>query len=147
MKVHLLVSILGKLFLGLLLLAGVVSAAETIEGGSIPIPTPPKAKENFSSEQSCIKPIEIMRRSHGFFLKHYRHDSVRYGIRTIQDSLVSCINCHVTPLADGSYPSVKKGKEHFCRGCHEYAAVTIDCFQCHTDHPECHIADPNCPPF
>jgi hypothetical protein len=136
MKVHLLVSTLLRiLFLGLLVLAG-ASAAEPIESGSIPIPTPPKAKKSVSSEQSCIKPIEIMRRSHGFFLKHYRHDSVRYGIRTIQDSLITCINCHVTPLADGSYPSVKKGTEHFCRSCHEYAAVTIDCFQCHTDHPE-----------
>ena len=26
--------------------------------------------------------------------------------------------------------------EHFCRSCHDYAAVTIDCFQCHASRPE-----------
>ena len=26
--------------------------------------------------------------------------------------------------------------QHFCVSCHQYAAVSIDCFQCHRDIPE-----------
>jgi len=128
-------SILGKLMLGLLL-SLTVSAAEPVTSGSVTIPNPPKAKTNFSAEQPCVEPIDVMRRGHGLFLKHYRHDTVRYGIRTLNYSLVTCINCHVTPDEHDNYPDVKNGTEHFCRSCHSYAAVTIDCFQCHASHPD-----------
>jgi hypothetical protein len=134
MKTHYLASTL-KVILGIVLSIA-VSAAEPVKSGSISIPTPPKAKESVSAEQSCVKSIEIMRRNHGLLLKHSRHKTMRQGIRDIQTSLFACINCHVTPDADGNYPSVNEGNAHFCRSCHQYAAVTIDCFQCHNSHPE-----------
>jgi hypothetical protein len=56
------------------------------------------------------------------------------GIRTRQYSLEECINCHVAPAADGSYARFGN-TEHFCSSCHTYAAVRIDCFQCHADRP------------
>lgn len=122
---------LRKLSFGLLLVTTIVGAS-----GEVPMPEIPKAKHNFSAEQSCIEPTDIMRRQHGLYLKHYRHDTMRRGMRTVQHSLVACINCHVTADAAGNYPTVHKGSEHFCRSCHTYAAVNIDCFQCHTSQPQ-----------
>ena len=77
-----------------------------------------------------------MRRQHGLLLKHYRHDTIRRGMRAQHYSLVACIDCHVTADESGNYPTVHHGSEHFCRSCHTYAAVNIDCFQCHTSQPE-----------
>ena len=134
MRVCHLLKILGKLSLGLLL-SFVVNAGEPTMNGSVPIPNPPKAKERFSTEQACVKSIDIMRRNHGKFLKHSRDDTMRRGVRTIPHSLKGCINCHVTADANGNYPSIKEGVTHFCRSCHTYAAVTIDCFQCHASQP------------
>ncbi len=122
---------LRKLGFGLLLVTTVVGAS-----GEVPMPEIPKAKQNFSAEQSCIEPTDIMRRQHGTFLKHYRNDTTRRGIRAIQYNLVACINCHVTADESGNYPNVHKGSEHFCRSCHSYAAVNVDCFQCHTSQPQ-----------
>jgi hypothetical protein len=98
-------------------------------------PTIPKAKKQFSAEQACVEPIDIIRRNHGDFLKHHRDDTMHRGVRTTQHSLIQCINCHVTTDENGNYPSIKDEK-HFCRSCHDYAAVTIDCFQCHASKPE-----------
>ncbi len=111
-----------------LLLSVAVNAVET--------PNPPKANKQFSTEQACVEPIEIMRRYHGNFLKHHRNDTVHSGVRTTQHSLIECINCHVTADDNGNYPDIKKDSEHFCRSCHNYAAVTIDCFECHASKPE-----------
>jgi len=130
-------STLGKLCIGLLLSLAVSadSINESNLNSGVPIPNPPKAKENFSAEQPCVEPIDIIRRKHGIFLKHSRDDIVHHGMRTTQHSLVTCINCHVVPNAEGNYPSIKEGSKHFCRSCHTYAAVTIDCFQCHASKP------------
>ncbi len=135
MKIRVKLSTLGKLSIGLLLSLA-VSTARPWGGYDVPIPNPPKAKENVSNSQKCVEPIDVMRRNHDLFLKHYRHDTMRQGIRTRQHSLVACIDCHVTEDAQGNYPSIKEGSEHFCRSCHTYAAVTIDCFQCHASQPE-----------
>jgi len=129
MKIRVKLNTLGKLSIGLLLSLAISTASPW--GGEVPIPNPPKAKENVSNSQKCVEPLDVMRRNHGLFLKHYRHDTMRHGIRTIQHSLVNCIECHVTKDTEGNYPSIKEGSEHFC-----YAAVTIDCFQCHASQPE-----------
>ncbi len=83
----------------------------------------------------CVRPTDEMRVNHMKYILHQRDLTMHKGIRTEQFSLKKCINCHVTPKADGSYPSVKT-KEHFCAACHQYAAVRIDCFECHVDKPE-----------
>ena len=56
------------------------------------------------------------------------------GIRTKQHSLNECIVCHVQPDASGQFAS-SDSPEHFCNSCHTWAAVSIDCFQCHAAHP------------
>jgi len=132
MKVRLKFSILGNICLGVLLSLA-VSAAEP--SSSVNIPEPPKAKENFSETQKCVAPIDDIRRNHGDYLKHQRNKTMHYGIRTTQHSLVACINCHVTADSKGNYPDITNSS-HFCKSCHNYAAVNIDCFQCHATKPE-----------
>lgn len=134
MKGPLKLNLLGKVFGGLLL-SLVVSAAEpTLTNENIPIPNPPKAKQNFEATQKCVEPIELIRRDHGHLLQHHRDETMHQGIRTTKHSLIACINCHVTPDEKGKYPHITSS-EHFCRSCHIYAAVTIDCFQCHATKP------------
>lgn len=119
-----------------LLLSLTLSADEVSQEGRVPVPNPPKAKEPFSAEQPCVEPIPVMRRNHGHFLKHDRDETMHHGVRPATHSLEACINCHVTPDAEGNYPNIKEGSQHFCRSCHTYAAVIIDCFQCHASQPE-----------
>ena len=64
-------------------------------------------------------------------LKHQRNDTMRKGIRTTELSLQGCINCH----ADKQTNSVL-GKDGFCQSCHTYAAVKLDCFECHASKPK-----------
>ncbi len=98
-------------------------------------PTPPKAKMNFSDNSKCVKPIADIRRNHMELLKHKRNETMREGVRTKDNSLVECIDCHVIPNKNGEYARFGED-EHFCSSCHNYAAVNVDCFDCHSDLPE-----------
>ena len=69
-----------------------------------------------------------MRRNHMRFLKHQRDDTVRAGVRGARHSLKDCVDCHASPATG----SVIKADADFCSSCHRYAAVSIDCFECHT---------------
>lgn len=97
--------------------------------GRVPAPVEVPAKGT-----QCVQPTPEMRRNHMKYILHHRDETVHEGVRTKQYSLKECINCHVQPTADGSYPSIHS-KDHFCNSCHSYAAVKIDCFQCHATHP------------
>jgi hypothetical protein len=75
----------------------------------------------------CVEDPKLMRRSHMDFLKHDRDDTVRRGIRGVKHSLSACVDCHAN-AQDGR---VLGSERHFCQGCHAYAAVKLDCFDCH----------------
>ena len=77
--------------------------------------------------KSCVAPVEEMRRNHMSMLFHQRDRALRQGLREPRFSLKGCVECH----ASQKTASVL-GKEGFCSSCHEYAAVKIDCFECHT---------------
>jgi len=87
-----------------------------------------------SSGEKCVEPTDVMRAQHHIFIKHQSHDTVVNGIRTKKYSLNNCIDCHIKPTADGSYPSVNS-EEHFCSGCHIKAAAQVECFDCHASKP------------
>jgi hypothetical protein len=78
----------------------------------------------------CIEEPQVMRRIHMDLVKHGRNDTVRLGIRDRRTSLAACVDCHAN-AKDGS---VVGSDTHFCQGCHAYAAVKIDCFECHSSH-------------
>jgi hypothetical protein len=98
-------------------------------------PVPPKAKAKASAKTECVEPVSVMRKDHMEFLKHKRDETMREGVRTKKHSLVECIDCHVTPNDKGEYARIGEDG-HFCSSCHNYAAVNVDCFDCHSDLPE-----------
>ncbi|MBA4177680.1 MAG: Hdr-like menaquinol oxidoreductase cytochrome c subunit [Leptothrix sp. (in: Bacteria)] len=90
--------------------------------------TPKPVVEAATAGTQCVAPPEVMRRDHMDFLKHQRDDTVHGGIRGAKFSLKACIDCH----ANQKTQSVAKDESNFCVSCHSYAAVKIDCFECHT---------------
>ena len=80
----------------------------------------------------CVADTAFMRRNHMTLLKHQRDDTLRGGIRTGQYSLKTCIECHASKTTN----SVAASDTNFCQSCHTYAAVKLDCFECHTNKPQ-----------
>lgn len=78
----------------------------------------------------CVEPTDEMLRNHMNMLFHQREETVRRGIRTPRYSLKGCIECHANPTTHSVI-----GKDGFCESCHTYAAVRIDCFECHSPSP------------
>jgi hypothetical protein len=74
----------------------------------------------------CIAPPEEMRRNHMEMLKHQRDRTLRQGIRGEPASLNACIECHASKKTGSVL-----GKGDFCESCHAYAAVKLDCWDCH----------------
>jgi hypothetical protein len=74
----------------------------------------------------CIAPAGEMRKNHMDLLKHTRDRTMRQGIRGEKASLNGCINCHASKTTGSVL-----GKEGFCQECHSYAAVKLDCWDCH----------------
>lgn len=83
---------------------------------------------------SCVEPTGFMRRNHMELIKHQRDDTVRHGIRGSKYSLAGCIDCHVSHGPDG-HPVAVNTDHQFCNACHAFAAVTVNCFDCHAAIP------------
>ena len=75
----------------------------------------------------CVAPGEEMRRNHMEMLKHQRNQTMRLGERGTKISLNGCIECH----ASKRNGSVLGSKDNFCETCHAFAAVKLDCWDCH----------------
>lgn len=84
--------------------------------------------------EQCVEPTDVMRRNHYEFILHKRDQTMHQGIRTSKYSLVECISCHVQPDEKNQFVS-HESETHFCSSCHAFAAVKIDCFECHADKP------------
>jgi predicted CXXCH cytochrome family protein len=104
--------------------------AEASGPGPVPLPAVPKAQG-----ERCVADTDFMRRNHMTVLKHQRDDTVHLGLRREQFSLEHCLSCHAVAGADGA-PVAYTDARHFCRSCHDYAAVTIDCFECHASRAQ-----------
>mgnify|MGYP001343539417 CR=1 FL=1 len=90
--------------------------------------TPLPVIEPATAGTQCVEPADVMRRNHMRFLEHQRDETVHGGVRGAKYSLKGCIDCH----ASAKTASVAKAETNFCVSCHSYAAVRIDCFECHT---------------
>jgi hypothetical protein len=82
----------------------------------------------------CVEPTDFMRRNHMELIKHQRHETVHEGVRATNHGLAGCIDCHVQYDAGGQ-PIPVNASGQFCDSCHQYAAVQLDCFQCHATIP------------
>ena len=84
--------------------------------------------------EHCIADRDTMRRNHMRMLLSYRHQVVRQGVHQSQHGIEDCVSCHAVKGEDGGPVGIDSPK-HFCRVCHDYAAVRIDCFECHPSRP------------
>ncbi len=75
------------------------------------------------------------RKHHMDLMRHDRDLTLREGERDIQASIGRCFDCHAVKDEAGQAVSVESDK-HFCRVCHDYAAVKVDCFMCHRSTPD-----------
>ena len=108
------------------------SAQETAKAGMRLAAAPKPAK---GEGDKCVAPTEWMRRYHMTVLDHQRDKTVHTGVRAGPFDLKGCIACHVVEGSDGRAVTVADPK-HFCRTCHDYAAVKVDCFECHASRPQ-----------
>lgn len=83
---------------------------------------------------SCVEPTERMRRMHYEFIKHQRISTVHQGIRGSKYSLAGCVDCHISYGADHKPRPINR-PDQFCGACHAYAAVDLNCFDCHASIP------------
>jgi len=118
-----------RIFTGIFAIAVTVLMTGPVSS-EVPIPKPAKAFKG----GKCVEPVDTMRRYHMDYLLHQRDETMRQGIRGKKYSLTQCTECHATVSAkvgDGKTRTL----EPFCSTCHTYAAVRIDCFECHTSQP------------
>lgn len=121
---------LGQWLLATLTL--LAAAGQGLATAAPPLPGIEKAKAG----TQCVEEPALMRRSHMDFLKHQRDDTVRGGVRGARHSLKGCVDCH----ASAATGSVAAAATDFCASCHAYAAVKIDCFECHSGKPGTAVA-------
>ncbi|HJO73863.1 MAG TPA: hypothetical protein QGH84_01430 [Rhodospirillales bacterium] len=112
------------------LLGGTAGGSAACAGESgVPVPNPPKGKG-----EQCVRETSFMRANHMNLLLHQRDETMQKGIRTKKFSLKECVSCHAVPGKDGQPVSYEDPK-NFCRSCHDYVAVKLDCFECHASKP------------
>jgi hypothetical protein len=118
----------------LLCISGFTGAVFAVQEDSlasgVPMPVIPMGQGD-----TCVEDTDFMRRNHMDMLKHQRDETMIEGLRGEQYSLKECIACHVV-FGPDSKPVTVSSPQHFCRSCHDYAAVSIDCFQCHASRPD-----------
>lgn len=78
---------------------------------------------------------EYWRKHHMEMMRHDRDLTMRDGDRQIAASLKGCFDCHTVRDASGATLTYASEK-HFCRSCHDFAAVKVDCFTCHRSTPD-----------
>jgi len=121
--------LLPGLVLGWLALApGMAAELDSSSLGAIAIPQPAKP----ANATSCVEPVDVMRREHMNLLLHQRDETVLEGERDGKYSLAGCMDCH-NPAVGAETAIRYPDPQHFCAGCHSYASVDIDCFECHAD--------------
>lgn len=118
-----------KTISSLLLFAGVLFTPVLNADDKAIQPVIPKGKGD-----QCVADTDFMRRNHMDVLNHDRDLTMYKGLRDVDFSLKGCIECHAVNDEQGQAITVKD-ERHFCRSCHDFAAVTVDCFQCHASRP------------
>ena len=115
------------------LLAGIALAVPALQAGAeSSLVTKGSEAEKLDA---CVAPTQEIRRYHMEYLKHERDEVVIDGDRRVKYSLAACVNCHAGKDDSGKYEPVNE-EEQFCDTCHDYLAVSLDCFQCHRTTPD-----------
>lgn len=118
----------GLIIALLILPVSIAAEGESSSLGQVVIPDPATP----ANAQQCVAPTDVMRRDHMKFLLHQRDETVLNGIRNKTYSFTGCINCHAQADKNGEILRADD-PGYFCTECHTFAAVKIDCFECHSD--------------
>lgn len=123
---------MARILLILTLVFGIAGAgsAGAGEGGSGLWPDIPKATGEPHPEGN-----EWWRKNHPKLLLHDRDLTMRQGERQVQASLKACFECHAVKDEAGNYATYEN-EQNFCRVCHDFVAVKVDCFTCHRSTPD-----------
>jgi len=95
----------------------------------VPFPRIPKGEGNASVHDGVDIRVDHMK-----FLFHQRDETMYKGIRSKNEQMGACVTCHAVKDIAG-HPVSYEDPKHFCRVCHDYTAVKIDCFECHSSKP------------
>jgi [DsrC]-trisulfide reductase subunit J len=117
-----------------IVLAVLLTAGTALAGSSdatAPASRVPRPLVDAARGEKCVADTDFMRRNHMQLLLHQRDETVHEGVRGKAFSLNGCIECH----ASRTTGRVIGSDQNFCQGCHSYAAVKLDCFECHASQP------------
>ena len=120
-----------KNFLTILLLALLTLTNGAFADKLVAVAGPMGPKLDIGKGGHCVRDPQYMRRNHYKLILHQRVLVVRKGIRGSKYELTNCVDCHASSVNH----SVLGTNQNFCQGCHTYAAVKIDCFECHSSKP------------
>ena len=126
----------GALWRGVAKAAVVAALAGAALAADAPATRVPMPGVSAPAEGKCVEDTGFMRRNHMRLLVHQRDRTVHDGIRTERHSLANCVSCH----ASRETGRVTGGKDAFCESCHRFAAVKLDCWDCHTDQAQSGLA-------
>jgi len=123
------VTLIARILVVFALLIGVTPLAMAQERSAL-LPDVPAATGTPHPEGN-----EYWRRNHMDLMRHDRDLTMRDGDREIGASLKGCFDCHAAKDDAGQIVTYKSD-QHFCRACHDYVAVKVDCFMCHRSTPD-----------
>jgi hypothetical protein len=119
----------GAIYTGLLIFLALITfpvwhdlAARTTSRGPQPIlPT---------QEKQCVAPLNYMRKSHMRLLMDWRDTVVRHGAHSFK-----AFNgkAYTMSLTGTCLTGCHTNKADFCDRCHNYAGVSVYCWECHVD--------------
>jgi hypothetical protein len=100
-----------------------LSAGVTAKGPQLRLP---------AGKKQCVAATEFMRTSHMNMILGWREEVVRTGTRDFTDAGGSHYKMSLTPTC---LEQCHGSKADFCDRCHDYAAVSPPCWNCHEDAP------------
>jgi hypothetical protein len=127
----------GKILLGLIIFIALVTAPFWLSGKQATAKPDPKVDTTEilklpESERQCVESKAYMKKEHMKMLNEWRDWVVRDGV-TVYTSTTgkqytmslqnTCMKCH-------------SNKKNFCDECHNYAAVSPYCWDCHLEPKE-----------
>jgi len=121
----------GKIIAGLLIFLVLVTSPMWYKAATGTKGEAPELKY-VTEEKACVADTEYMRALHMDLLNEWRDDVVRkddreyHGLegKVYEKSLSrTCMSCH-------------SNKEEFCDRCHNYAGVSVYCWDCHVEPAE-----------
>ncbi|MGE5198750.1 MAG: sulfate reduction electron transfer complex DsrMKJOP subunit DsrJ [Rhodospirillaceae bacterium] len=95
-------------------------------------PSPPPALQRPAGASRCVAPTGFMRASHMTLLAGWRDRVVRDGVRSYVDDDGREVTMSLSQTCVGACHA---DKAKFCDRCHDYAGVTVTCWNCHDAPP------------